>query len=428
MPTPAGPRNPSGPGPRIQHPTRLAPIGRIIAPAVWFGSHDSRFMAVLFMLGLAPFAGTAVLSSSSLPRLSALGVYFDGSFYIEIARSFPLPYGPSALGYSSHAPGFPFLIALVHALTPSRLVDWGMAALLAAWLCAAAATPAFYALCRATGTPAIGASLAFLLCNPHWIVAGATAHAEAPTVLLITLALLCWARGRLALCMTLFTMAALTRYPLILALPSLVIGTLVQRPPQGVRSLCWLSLPVVMLSACFVYLDLRVIGFEDVWTTNRMFWRSELTWPFSSFVRLANQVISSGSPVYAASYLSAVGLTIACLLGFRKAGRPLLPFALWVALIVLFHASLGGPSGVGDFGRKTLIAWPPAALLLAHSARRLRPLVLVTVCALLAVLGIAYAKRVIFAATVLFQKGQSIERLMDDHPHWLDFRAVRPLE
>ena len=69
-----------------------------------------------------------VSMSRSLVPFSTLGVYYDGSFYVEIAKSFPFVYGPDALDYTSHAPGYALLIWIAHGLLP---VDWGAAALLA---------------------------------------------------------------------------------------------------------------------------------------------------------------------------------------------------------------------------------------------------------------------------------------------------------
>jgi len=42
--------------------------------------------------------------------VAELGVYFDGHFYIEIARSFPLPYAPEGRDYLGQAPGFSALL------------------------------------------------------------------------------------------------------------------------------------------------------------------------------------------------------------------------------------------------------------------------------------------------------------------------------
>jgi hypothetical protein len=49
--------------------------------------------------------------TTELP-VRALSVYFDGHLYIEIAKSFPLPYPPESFDYMGHAPGYPALIYL----------------------------------------------------------------------------------------------------------------------------------------------------------------------------------------------------------------------------------------------------------------------------------------------------------------------------
>ena len=51
---------------------------------------------------------------------SNFGLFYDGHLYIEIAKSFPLPFGSGARDYMGHAPGYPALIALVR---------WGSAVL-----------------------------------------------------------------------------------------------------------------------------------------------------------------------------------------------------------------------------------------------------------------------------------------------------------
>ena len=55
-------------------------------------------LALVAALASALHVGVAVAvaARTGIP-LQVLGVFFDGHFYLEIARSFPLPYGPEAL-------------------------------------------------------------------------------------------------------------------------------------------------------------------------------------------------------------------------------------------------------------------------------------------------------------------------------------------
>ena len=88
------------------------------------------------MLGLA-VASLALSLGTTLLALGAngvteLGVYFDGHFYIEIARSFPLPFSPDGIDYMGQAPGFSAALYLARLATPDA-VDWGMLALGTTW-------------------------------------------------------------------------------------------------------------------------------------------------------------------------------------------------------------------------------------------------------------------------------------------------------
>ena len=134
---------------------------------------DRRESLLVFALALAFQVATAALAAQSagIP-LAHLGVYFDGHLYIEIAKSFPLPYAPEGRHYLGHAPGYPALIALLRQLTPASWVDWGLAALLASWIPAALSASAFHALCRAAGCAPLWPTLLFVVANPRWLLIG----------------------------------------------------------------------------------------------------------------------------------------------------------------------------------------------------------------------------------------------------------------
>ena len=119
---------------------------------------------VLFALTLA-FAAATAAWAVGLGRISPLGAYFDGHLYIEIAKSFPLPYAPEGLGYLGHAPGFAAQLWVARILTLGW-IDWGTLATVSTWLAAAGSAVAFHGLCRELRIPARGAVACFVLANP----------------------------------------------------------------------------------------------------------------------------------------------------------------------------------------------------------------------------------------------------------------------
>ena len=100
-----------------------------------------------------------------------LAVYFDGHLYMQIAKSFPLPFDAMGPHYQGHAPGYAFGIALIELLTPSAWVNWGLAAMLTTWLAGAACAVVFFDLCRALGAPPLTGAVLFSVANPRWITA-----------------------------------------------------------------------------------------------------------------------------------------------------------------------------------------------------------------------------------------------------------------
>ena len=62
-----------------------------------------------------------------------LAAFYDGHLYLEIAKSFPLPYPPAALDYAGHAPAYPALVSLLHVVSSWAHPHWGWLALLASW-------------------------------------------------------------------------------------------------------------------------------------------------------------------------------------------------------------------------------------------------------------------------------------------------------
>jgi hypothetical protein len=154
-------------------------------------------LALVVALSLALVVGIgAVGAQRARVPLSSAGAYYDGHLYIEIAKSFPFPYSAKGPDYLGQAPGYPALIALLRAIVPRGVANWGLLALGATWLPAALSAGAFYLLCLAVGSRPLWPTLQFVLANPRWLVIGSSSHPEALGVLLWIATLLAFARGR----------------------------------------------------------------------------------------------------------------------------------------------------------------------------------------------------------------------------------------
>jgi hypothetical protein len=328
------------------------------------GRQDLPCLAALCGLALAMPVGIATVSAAraGIP-LSALGAYHDGHLYIEIARSFPLPFAAEGMSYVGQAPAYPALIALLHALTPDAWVDWGMASLLASWLPAAASAAAFYALCLATGLAPIWPTLLFVVCNPRWVSVAATPHTESLALLFAVLCLLAYARGRLTACMGWLSLAALTRFPALLLGAPLAFGVRVLRHQTASRRWLQLSLPIVAFALYNLYLFVRVPGFSGIWGAHQVFWEASFTWPFASFADpLGTWQFMAWTAAFWITYASLAFYLVALVLAARRSEGELRMLSLWIGVLVLFHVSLGGYIGAWDFTRLVILAWPAAWL------------------------------------------------------------------
>jgi hypothetical protein len=385
-------------------------------------------LAALLAAFVMHAAAAALGAQAAGIPLSELGVYFDGHLYVEIAKSFPLPYASEGRHYLGQAPGYPAAIALVRALTPDGLVNWGLAALLAAWLPAALSAAAFAALCRAAGCAPLVPALLFVVANPRWLVMGATAHAEPLAMLFTILAFTAALRGRLAPSVAALTAASLARFPAVLAGPALAWAFLVTRRRVGLRVWLALAAPLAALALLHVYLWARIPGFRGVIEAHRVFWDAGLGLPFAPLASLfALQpralALTLGTLLF---YLAAVAV------GLRPAERERRALALWVAGIVLFHLSLEGEVAIRAFTRLAVLAWPAALLILWRWLGGRIPFPLAAgACVALAALSLGWARAQIQAAAIHQARQQELLReeirLLDhDEPHWFDFaRRVR---
>lgn len=361
--------------------------------------------------GLIPFGG--------------LGVYYDGSFYIEIARSFPWVYGPDALDYTSHAPGYAFLIWLAHGLGAP---DWGLAALLASWIPAVGASLAFWVLCRERGLAPLLPTLIFAFANPRWLQLGATPHAASAATLLAVLTLLAYYRGQLGRAALWLSLGTLVRYPTLLCTGAIALAVVDAERRIPWRRLVVLAWPAVALAALNLYLWLGIPDFRGVWAAHAPFWDQPLgfTVPFSAIPsefakhwdRAAGQILLSWG---------SIGVFGAAIIAGFQGGDPhdrVLP--IWIALILLFHASLSGTYAFWEISRLAVLAWPAAVLVLWLRFRAYcSPFAVIPACAVLAACGLWFAQNNIGWAMLAQDKRASLERLHADEPRFENFRARR---
>jgi hypothetical protein len=240
------------------------------------------------------------------------------------------------------------------------------------------------------------------------------------------------ARGRLAACAGWLALASLARFPALLVGAALAWLVLVQERRRDLRGLAILALPLVPLLLHHAYLAWRVPGFRGVWAEHHIFWETELTWPFATLATpAATWQFFQGTSAYWITYGTLAVYLLAIAAGLRGSQRRCRALVVWIAVVVLFHASLSGAIGAWDFTRLALLAWP-AALLVWWRWLGVRLPVAVAA-------GLAAAGGLLGAPWALFQTetavayqsahqpylAAAIARLDEDAPHWVDFEALR---
>jgi hypothetical protein len=397
-----------------------------------FEPGDAVPVVVLFVLafGIHLLTATATATAARIP-LSALGLYFDGHLYIEIARSFPLPYASEGPDYYGHSPGYPALIYLLRLVTPSGLMNWGALALLASWISGALSAVAFYAVCRTIDLRPFWPSVTFVALNPRWLWDASTSHSESLAMLLALLCLLAALRGRLAWAVLWLSLAGLTRYPAFLLGAPLAFATLVVRRDRRVQTLALLSVPLLAFALINLYLYVRIPDFSGIAASHRVFWDAHLTWPFATLIGTTLRWDLPGDPFLTGLTYASLGLYLLSIaLGLQSERRDLLILPLWVAVIVLLPACLDGERHVWAFTRLAILAWPGALLIVwprwLEGTRRSALFLLCVTMALLAIsLQVRRAPHAIrMQNETHWFLSQSIERLDSNEPTWIDFRAL----
>ncbi len=393
---------------------------------------DKIEIGFLVVLALAVEVGIALhaVGGAEVP-LGSLALYFDGHLYLEIARSFPLPYAPAGPDYLGHSPGYPGLVWLLHVLLPNRFVDWGGAMLLAAWLPAALAPGVFYLLCRELQLSAFWPSLLFIAGNPRWLTLSATPHPEPLAVLLAIAILVAYQRQRLAWCMFFLSLAMLTRYPAILIGLPIAFGTILIRRDWSPKTIAILASPLAVFAALNVYLFLRIPDFAGISAAHRVFWITGPTWPFAALWANAERWLwPPDYPLFEVTYASLLFYLVMIPVGLRPSVRREWLLAIWVATIVLFHVSLSGILGAWDFARLVVLAWPAALLIFWRSVgTRLPGPVIGVICGVALLFSGWFANAQIQNVLAFQMEAQPFLKekartLNSDEPSWTDFRAL----
>lgn len=370
----------------------------------------------------------AVTRGIGIP-LQSLGAYFDGHFYLEIARSFPLPYAPEALDYASRAPAYPALAWLLHSLLTGSALNWGGAMLLATWLPAVASALLFHRVCRALEIEPLLPTLLFVVANPRWLAVAAAPHPEALAMAAALASLLAYLKERPAACALWLTLATLARFPAILLVAPLALGVAALRTPAAPRKIWLFAAPPAALALLHVYLGLRIPAYTSVFSEHQLFWDTHPTWPFAALVQNTFEwVWPAEYPLAAVTYATLGFYLLAACAGFRPGERALWVLPLWVLAEVLFHASLSGVRGAWDFTRLAILAWPAALLIvwrpLAPRTPRLAPLALALAAALF---GLDFVYRSSESGVTWQREMQgflhdTVTHLDDDAPRWKTWR------
>lgn len=384
--------------------------------------------------GLAVVTSLLAASDSAMP-LGALGVYFDGHLYLEIARSFPLPYGTGAVDYAGQAPGYPFATWLLRVLLPDAWVGWGSLLLLAAWIPAAFSSALFYAVCRELRAPALWPTLLFVLGNPRMLTLTGSAHAEPLAIALALAGLLAFLRGRLGWCVAWIALAGFTRFAAFTLLAPIALGVVLRGRGLGRREAALLAVPPLLFGIFVLYLHARVPGFVSLADSHRVFWETHFSWPFASLIKSFDPALWSRThPSFQVTYATLVFYLGALIGGVWLSMRSARPEAWlltgWVALIVGVPVCLSGVLGAWDFVRLAALAWPAALAILALGVGREFPRAAAAAIALTLAAGDLIFARAQVAEAVRYQQltqawllPATIRDLDSNTPRWADFRG-----
>ena len=395
--------------------------------------HEFRLQITLFLAALL-FYSLAVWRAVERAEidLASLAVYFDGYLYIEIAKSFPLPYATEGRAYLGHAPGYPALIFLLEKILPG---GWGIATIAASVLPAAGAVVVFHSLARQLGIRSLWPVAGFAIANARWVSTAGSAHAEGLAMLLVLLCFLDHFRGHRFRSVLWLSMAGMTRFPALLLVAPLALGLLFFQKDRRPGSFAALGFPILVFALFNLYLNQHILDFEGISAAHAVFWDTRISWPLDAWLSHGGRGALGTKHIYFAvtyGFLAFYFATAA--IGFfaprfRRNGLLVLP--VWLAVQLLFHLSLDGKPAVTAFTRLVVLAWP-AALLIAALAleRRIPKWIAGAVILALAIHGVALNER--FIAGAVSKQGKSqpflkamIHRLDSDEVRWIPLRLSR---
>ena len=230
-------------------------------------------LAFVFGFALSVHAATSMLAArgAGIP-LSHLGVCADGHLYLEIAKSFPLPFSAAGRDYLGQAPGYPALIYMGRLLVAATWLNWGGLALLATWLPAALAAVAFFRLCKVTATPwPLLAALAFSLANPAWLYLAGRAQPEALAVWLSIEGLIAHLRHGTLRSMGWLSLATIARYPSLLLGVPVALSFLADPRHRTFRASLPLALPLGACALVNLNIILTVPGLPEVFDAHGVY-------------------------------------------------------------------------------------------------------------------------------------------------------------
>jgi hypothetical protein len=180
-----------------------------------------------------------------------------------------------------------------------------------------------------------------------------------------------------------------------------------------------------------LYLLWRIPGFRGVWEAHQLFWPTELTWPFASWIeQLKSLPWQQPKTLFWVNYSTLAVYLLAIPVGLRRPERKLWFLAVWIAVIVGFHVSLSGFFGPRAFTRFAVLAWPATLLVLWRwRGERLPSAAAATLCVValsVSLLSTTYQN----AGTIIWQRHNqeflrdALLRIGEDEPAWIDFEAL----
>ena len=404
---------------------RVSSVGRLVT-RIHRNALGIFAVAVLFYAALSLFISLRIGRS-----VGELSVFFDGHLYLSIARSFPLPYSAEGIDYAGHSPGYPAVAWLIRLATPSSLVNWGEAMLMALWIPAGAAVALFFLVAQKLEADPWVPTLAFALANPVWLLSAATPHAEPVAIALLLGALLAHLSGRTAIAGIVLALAVLTRLPSAVLGAWLFFGILAASQFRLRPNLIHAFGSLAAFGLLNAYLYWRIPAFEGIAEAHSVFWNTSVVWPF---VGLIKGIQSDFWP--SLGYETTYGLLTLYVVAMGAAlwtrDRMSLELGLWVLMTAGAAASFRGIMGVWDYPRLSIPAWPAALLIVARSVRHVRSraatgiaLVLIAVAASVGLWSLLAEGRGPYQSQLvqfpwLEREMKSLDR---DAPRWVDFRA-----